>query len=98
MTMSTTRFEPGNALMGQVDVAGSALGDDELFDDLSDIFIVSADLATFAVLRDEFTTVVGAGVGGGQRTAAAATWTRPGNGGSTDSAIWSALSGVWGRF
>lgn len=58
----STLFEPGVAVMGSVDVAGSALGDDELFDGLSDTFIVSVDPATFGVARDEFTTVVPAGV------------------------------------
>lgn len=84
----------GLVVMGSVDVAGSALGDDELFDGLSDTFIVSADSATFAVLRDEFTTVVS----GNQRPASAATWDRPSNGGSNASAIWSALRSIWGRF
>lgn len=90
----STLFEPGVAVMGSVDVAGSALGDDELFDGLSDTFIVSADPATFGVARDEFTTVVS----GNQRPATAATWDRPSNGGSNASAIWSALHSIWGRF
>lgn len=58
----STLFEPGVALMGTVELAGSALGDDELFDDASDMFVVLADPATFAVARDEVTTVVPAGV------------------------------------
>jgi len=67
----STLFEPGVAVMGSVDVAGSALGDDELFDGLSDTFLVASDpatfpvapdLATFVVARDEFTTVVASGV------------------------------------
>lgn len=89
----------GLVVMGSVEVGGSLLDDASLFDDLADMFVVdSYGDDAIAVARDEFTTVVDAGVGGGPYAAAAATWTMPGNGGSSTSAVWNALYGAWGRF
>ncbi len=52
----------GLVVMGSIELGGSLLDDASAFDGLTDMFAVGADPATLAVARDEFTTVVPAGV------------------------------------